>query len=92
MRVDARNAIAIPARRSVAYSEAFMQPRLPPANKQVFLDALDYARLNPDLTHALDFLTVFQEHIDRLFLGDEDAKTVADEITQRTNDELRRSH
>ncbi len=88
MRLDAKNGIAIPARRSVAYSEAFMQPQSPPANKQVFLDAFGYARLNPSMIRVLDFLTVFQEQTDRLFLGDADARTVAGEITRRVNEEL----
>jgi len=89
MRLDARNGIAIPARRSIAYSAAFMQPQSPPANKQVFLDALEYARLNPNLIDVLDFLTVFQEQIDRLMLGDASAETVAGDITRRVNRELK---
>lgn len=91
MRVEARNGIAIPARRSVAYSEVFMQPGQPPANKQVFLDALEYARLNPSMIRVLDFLSIFQEQTDRLFLGEADARAVGRAVSHRTNEALRKS-
>ena len=43
--ISTRMGLAIPPMRSVAQSEAFLDPALPPEHDQTFLDAIEYARL-----------------------------------------------
>lgn len=88
MKLDARNGIAIPARRSVAYSTAFLQPDKAPAHKKVFFEALGYARLNPNLMEIPEFLTVFQDNMDRAFLGEASAQDAALTIAKWADREL----
>lgn len=91
MKIEARNAIAIPARRSVANSPAFLQPGEPPESKRVFFDAFSYARMNPDLLRAPTFLTVFQEEMDRALIGECDVRASAKRIVYRAELELRQA-
>ncbi len=43
--IASRMGLAIPPMRSVAESEAFLDPVLPPEHDRIFLEAIDYARL-----------------------------------------------
>lgn len=54
-RISSRMGLAIPPMRSVAQSEAFLDPGLPPANAQLFLDTVQTAKLQQFPLHYSQF-------------------------------------
>jgi multiple sugar transport system substrate-binding protein len=81
-----------PARVSVATSEAFLNPELPPANAKAFAQAQEYVVRDP--VHVLwPEITqrIYTPKMDELWSGAKDAATVAQEIAAEANPLFARS-
>ena len=83
-RVVARSGRGIPARRSSAFSPDFIRPDTP-QREEVFLEAIDYIRLQPINEHWNEMDAELQREMDILMLRNEDPKAVADRMTARVN-------
>ncbi|MFH1904674.1 MAG: sugar ABC transporter substrate-binding protein [bacterium] len=59
----------IPTRKSVAYSEDFSQPKLPPQHDSVFLDALEYGYLGARIQNPKELSDLMRRELDMVFLG-----------------------
>ncbi|MDP7029367.1 MAG: extracellular solute-binding protein [Phycisphaerales bacterium] len=68
---QSRLGLAIPTRRSVAESDAFIDPDIPPASDRVFLDAVEVARV-PHWPADPAFADQFDRRLNRALRGNHD--------------------
>ncbi|GAB6929068.1 sugar ABC transporter substrate-binding protein [Paenibacillus sp. JCM 10914] len=61
---------AVPVKKSVANSDVFLKAGDKPANRQAFLDSLEFAETLHSNAVWEEWLGKFSEHVDRAFLGD----------------------
>ncbi|HWQ15213.1 MAG TPA: sugar ABC transporter substrate-binding protein [Roseiflexaceae bacterium] len=66
IQATAEAGVAIPARRSVAYSEEFLKF---PANSKIFYDSLKDTRAVPSPANFNEFETIFMRHVAEIFAG-----------------------
>jgi multiple sugar transport system substrate-binding protein len=59
----------MPTRRSVARSDAFLDPTQPPAHRRVFLDAAENAGPNPMISNWNEVEAAIRKQLDLLFTG-----------------------
>jgi multiple sugar transport system substrate-binding protein len=61
---------AVPVKKSVAESEVFLKAGAQPANRQAFLDSLEFAQTLDNNAVWEEWVGKFNEHAERAFLGD----------------------
>ncbi|MFO7167792.1 MAG: sugar ABC transporter substrate-binding protein [Chloroflexota bacterium] len=66
IQATAEAGVAIPARRSVAYSEAFLKF---PSNSKIFYDSLEDSKPVPSPANFNEFETIFMRHVGEIFAG-----------------------
>lgn len=66
----AERGLLVPSRKSVAYSDAFIDPSVPPASDHVFLEAIEYGYHVVHLPGAQEFQeAVLKPEVDEIFYG-----------------------
>ncbi len=76
---QSRLGLAIPTRRSVAESDAFVNPSVPPANDRAFLDDVAVARV-PHWPADPAFADQFDRRLNKTLRGGHDVDTATDEL------------
>ncbi len=76
----------VPSLRSVAESEAFLDPRAKPANSRVFLDAIPVIRRVPTISTWPEIEDVAGGILEGGFFEGVDAEDVARQLTEQTQD------
>jgi multiple sugar transport system permease protein len=83
-RVSARMGLAIPPMRSVAQSEAFLDPSLPPANARLFLDTVETSQLQQFPLYYSQFDRLMKNAAEAaLHVGEASPQQVAGEVEQK---------
>ncbi len=72
-------AVSMPAVISWTKSNEFLRPDLPPRNMKVFLDALDYARTNPEHPRWGELSSAISKHLNEAFNGKQTAKLACEQ-------------
>lgn len=75
----------LPSMRSIAESDAFLQPGLKPANARVFLDTLPLVRNFPVLTNWPQIEEIVGEQIERAFHGTLALEVILPRAVERVN-------
>jgi multiple sugar transport system substrate-binding protein len=86
---EARTALWIMPSMRVSNSPAFLDPNQPPKHMKVFLDALDYARVNPVHPKWEDINRMLGQELGDLFGGTRSAREVLTVADQRLSGMLR---
>jgi multiple sugar transport system substrate-binding protein len=73
----------MPTRRSVARSEAFLDPTQPPPNRRVFLDAAEHAGPNPMISNWNEVEAMIKAELDALFAGRKSVREAVAAIKQQ---------
>lgn len=81
----AKLGLGVPSVKSVANSPLFLDPKKKPMNSQLYLEAAQYARLEPANPHWQEMGTIIQRELDLLWLNKKSAKEVCDTITEEVN-------
>jgi multiple sugar transport system substrate-binding protein len=84
----ARGGLIIPGYIPAATGEAFLDPTVPPAHSQIFLDALKYARPEPITTNYPEILDVVGPEIEAVMLGHITAQEAADKACPKVDELL----
>jgi multiple sugar transport system permease protein len=84
---QSRLGLAIPTRRSVANSDAFIDPTVPPASDQVFLDEIEVARV-PSWPVDPAFAEQFDRRLNKSLRGSDDVQTAANSLDGWWRDRL----
>lgn len=82
---------AVPVKKSVAESEVFLKAGEQPANRQAFLDSLEFAQTLDNNAVWEEWVGKFNEHAERAFLGDatiDQALSEADAAVQAVLDDF----
>jgi multiple sugar transport system substrate-binding protein len=82
---------AVPVKKSVAESEVFLKAGEQPANRQAFLDSLEFAQTLDNNAVWEEWVGKFNEHAERAFLGDatiDQALSEADAAVQSILDDF----
>ncbi len=79
----------IPSRRSVAESGAYLYLKDKPRNKQVFIDAIKYGFVVPNVPCSREMNDIISNEITLAILGKESAQTACRKVTPLVNDLLR---
>ncbi|MFG1735123.1 ABC transporter substrate-binding protein [Paenibacillus sp. 843] len=82
---------AVPVKKSVAESEVFLKAGEQPANRQAFLDSLEFAQTLDNNAVWEEWVGKFNEHAERAFLGDaaiDQALSEADAAVQSVLDDF----
>lgn len=82
---------AVPVKKSVAESEVFLKAGEQPANRQAFLDSLEFAQTLDNNAVWEEWVGKFNEHAERAFLGDatiDQALNEADAAVQAVLDDF----
>ncbi|HET8524301.1 MAG TPA: sugar ABC transporter substrate-binding protein [Thermomicrobiales bacterium] len=78
--------LIIPALKAVAESPDFLQPNAKPAHRKVFVDALAYGKLDPEIPQWAEMITIIGNETDKLWLGqqtpDETGKSIDSQLNQ----------
>jgi multiple sugar transport system permease protein len=85
---QSRLGLAIPTRRSVAESDAFIDPRVPPASDRVFLDEVAVARV-PDWPADPAFAEQFDRRLNKALRGSAEVENVTEELARWWQDRLK---
>lgn len=86
---EARTALWIVPSMKVSHSSAFIDPNQPPKNIKVFLDALDYARVNPVHARWDEINRMFGQELRDLWNGTKAAREVLTSADQKLSALLR---
>jgi len=81
----------IPSRRSVAESGAYLYLRDEPKNKQVFIDAISYGYVLPNVECSREMNDIILNEITLAILGKKSAKEACEKVTPIVNDLLKYS-
>ncbi len=81
----------IPSRRSVAESGAYLYLKDKPRNKQVFIDAIGYGRVLPNVECSREMNDIIRNEITRAILGQKSAKEACEKVAPIVNDLLKYS-
>ncbi|MBU1076174.1 MAG: extracellular solute-binding protein, partial [Spirochaetes bacterium] len=83
--------VSIPTRKSIAYSECFLNPKAPPENSKVFLDQIKYG-------HTFEFddfgagseinINILQPELDKIWFQNKNPDNVCSVIENRVNEFL----
>jgi multiple sugar transport system substrate-binding protein len=84
----AAGGLIIPAYIPAATGKAFLDPTVPPAHSQIFLDALVYARPEPITTNYPEILDVVGPEIEAVMLGHITAQEAADKACPKVDELL----
>jgi multiple sugar transport system permease protein len=84
---QSRLGLAVPTRRSVAESDAFINPDVPPASDQVFLDEVSVARV-PQWPADPSFGEQFDRRINKTLRGRDDVETATQGLEDWWRDRL----
>jgi multiple sugar transport system substrate-binding protein len=76
----AKLGLIIPALKAVALSSSFLQPQALPAHRRVFVDALRYGRLDPEIPQWAQMVTIIGNETDKLWLGQQSPAATAQNI------------
>lgn len=79
----------IPSRISVAEGEAYLKLKSPPKNRKAFLDIIRYGRRIPAVSCAPEMYSIIVSELDKVKLGQEDAKTACERVTPKVDQLLR---
>ena len=77
---------AMPARPSIANTDAFINPDLPPAHEEVFIDGLEYAVVQPITLYWNEMWTVIGKYWEQMTL--EDVQLPVEEAVVKMDDAL----
>lgn len=76
----------IPGRRAIALSQEYLSADLPPFNMRAFVADIDAPIRRVRVTEKFsEWTTVYQSHLDQVFLGDRDAQEAMDDAAERIN-------
>ena len=78
----------VPPLKSVAASDAYLQPGQPPEHISVFTDGAPYLRPDPRHPAFTQASSIANSELDRLWIGQATAQEVADSIVDKVNDLL----
>jgi multiple sugar transport system substrate-binding protein len=81
----------VPSLRSVAETEAFLDPNEPPANAQVFLDQIPYLRSVPSISTWPEIEDTANGLLEEAYYGGGSALEVAVELETQTRDQFARA-
>jgi len=84
----AAGGLIIPAYIPAATGKAFLDPTVPPAHSQIFLDALEYARSEPLTTNYPEIMDVVGPEIEAVMLGHITAQEAAEKICPKVDELL----
>jgi multiple sugar transport system substrate-binding protein len=84
----AAGGLIIPAYIPAATGKAFLDPTVPPAHSQIFLDALEYARSEPLTTNYPEIMDVVRPEIEAVMLGHITAQEAAEKICPKVDELL----
>ncbi len=82
----AKSGRTVPSLKSVAESDAFLDPNAKPANSRVFLDTIPYVRAVPVMTTWVDIESAMSEEFELAFHGDATLDAAIDGALVRTLD------
>lgn len=74
-----------PPRRSVATSECYVNPSLPPEHMQVFVDAPNYVHLDPQAVHWPEIQTLIDKEFGYIWDGTKPVRAVVTELVPKVN-------
>jgi multiple sugar transport system substrate-binding protein len=83
--------LIIPALKAVAESPDFLQPNSVPAHRKVFVDALAYGKLDPEIPQWAEMITIIGNETDKLWLGKQTPEETGKNIDSELNQLLQRS-
>lgn len=82
--------LIIPALKAVAESKDFLQPNAVPAHRKVFVDALQYGKLDPEIPQWAEMITIIGNETDKLWLGKQSPEDTGKNIDAELNQLLAR--
>lgn len=82
--------LIIPALKAVAESPEFLQPNAVPAHRKVFVDALQYGKLDPEITQWAEMITIIGDETDKLWLGQQTPEQTGKNIDTQLDQLLQR--
>ena len=83
--------LIIPALKAVAESPTFLQPNAVPAHRKVFVDALQYGKLDPEIPQWAEMITIITNETDKLWLGQQTPEQTGKNLDSQLNQLLQRS-
>lgn len=82
--------LIIPALKAVAESPDFLKPNAVPAHRRVFVDALQYGKLDPEIPQWAQMITIIGNETDKLWLGQQTPEQTGKNIDSELNQLLQR--
>ncbi|MCK4328566.1 sugar ABC transporter substrate-binding protein [candidate division WOR-3 bacterium] len=80
--------LAVPSMVDIANSPVFLSPEELPENSEVFLETMNYARLQPVTPQWEEMGNIVNQHLEELFLDKKTPSETAKDITQDINELL----
>lgn len=71
-----KSGLIIPAKKDIAYSEAFLNKQLPPQNAKTFLEAIPTAIPTPSNENYQEIIDILNQELEPAFRGQKDLKSV----------------